>query len=183
MRIYFYNFRFKACFLFVVFVFGYGFCQTDYPTPPITTTTLFYIQHSNNYNTYMYDARMQDGAILPENPVEAYRIVYTEGGIKKPLTEIQKRLAYGIRYTKLTTNFYELELAAQKQTPLFLVLDDSGTPKVYTTINKRKMFINNMFIQLKNKNPLLGFEVRYIRFEGTDYYTGATTKEVLLIEN
>ena len=72
------------------------FSQEKYPVPEETSTRLFYIQHSKNHNTYVYDAKMKGDSISLENPINEYRIVYTEGGEKKPLNKIQKQFAYGM---------------------------------------------------------------------------------------
>src|SRR5690606_1582032 len=78
---------------------GYVLGQESYPIPNKTPTRLVYIQHSNNHNTYVYDANLKNDSIVKNNPVNEYRIVYTEGGSIKPLTGLQNRMAYG-----LTTN-------------------------------------------------------------------------------
>jgi hypothetical protein len=42
------------------------------------STRLFYIQHSDNHNTYVYDANIKAGIIDSSQPINAYRIVYTK---------------------------------------------------------------------------------------------------------
>jgi hypothetical protein len=42
------------------------------------TTRLFYIQHSDNHNTYVYDANIKAGIIDSSQPINTYRIVYTQ---------------------------------------------------------------------------------------------------------
>jgi hypothetical protein len=53
------------------------------------TSRLFYIQHSDNHNTYVYDANIKAGIIDSSQPINTYRIVYTQNGIK-PLSRLQK---------------------------------------------------------------------------------------------
>jgi hypothetical protein len=65
-----------------------GYSQNDYPEPK-HTTRLFYIQHSDNHNTYVYDANIKAGIIDSSQPINTYRIVYTQNGIK-PLSRLQK---------------------------------------------------------------------------------------------
>jgi hypothetical protein len=51
---------------------------------------LFYIQHSDNHNTYVYDANIKAGIIDSSQPINTYRIVYTQNGIKKPCQGYKK---------------------------------------------------------------------------------------------
>jgi hypothetical protein len=51
---------------------------------------LFYIQHSDNHNTYVYDANIKAGIIDSSQPINAYRIVYTKNGIKNPCQGYKK---------------------------------------------------------------------------------------------
>jgi hypothetical protein len=57
--------------------------RTSKKTPP----RLFYIQHSDN--TYVYDANIKAGIIDSSQPINTYRIVYTQNGIK-PLSRHKK---------------------------------------------------------------------------------------------
>ena len=77
-----------------------SFVQDNYPFPSKSENRLFYIQHSNNHNTFVYDAIFSGSNFDLKKPVNSYRIVYTDGGVKKPLTEIQKKNGLWIRYKK-----------------------------------------------------------------------------------
>ncbi|MGS2763111.1 DUF4833 domain-containing protein [Sinomicrobium sp. M5D2P9] len=132
---------------------------------------LFYIQHSNNHNTYVYDARMEGKSINRKNPVEAYRIVYTEGGIKRPLNLAQKKFAYGIVTDYLEPDLYKMYLAVSKKLTFYLTLDSNGKPKVYVTVNQRKMYLDRMFVQLKDKTTGVHVKADWVLFEGKDFNT------------
>ena len=72
--------------------------QQGYPVPPKSENRLFYIQHNDNRNTFVYDALFSSKGILDaNNPVDIYRILYAEDGSKKPLTSIQKKISLRIR--------------------------------------------------------------------------------------
>jgi hypothetical protein len=61
-------------FFFLMFIcFFSGYSQNDYPEPAKTPTRLFYIQHSDNHNTYVYDANIKAGIIDSSQPINAYR--------------------------------------------------------------------------------------------------------------
>jgi hypothetical protein len=69
----------KIILSFSWFLFAFsGYSQNDYPEPAKTPTRLFYIQHSDNHNTYVYDANIKAGIIDSSQPINTYRIVYTQ---------------------------------------------------------------------------------------------------------
>jgi hypothetical protein len=61
------------------------------PRTSKTPTRLFYIQHSDNHNTYVYDANIKAGIIDSSQPINTYRIVYTQNGIKN-LVKVTKKI-------------------------------------------------------------------------------------------
>lgn len=167
----------KAIYPFFFFFFAFAFAQDDYPVPDKTATRLFYIQHSQNHNTYVYDANMNGASINRKAPVYAHRIVYTEGGVDKPLTKIQKRMAYGIIANYIKPDLYEMYLAATKKQKLYLTIDPQGKPRVYTTVNNQKIYLDRMFIKLKSSTSGIGVHVEYVLFEGQDFDTGKKVTE------
>ena len=171
----------KAIFFAVIIlcaVCTYG--QTGYPIPPNSDTRLFYIQHSDNYNTYVYDAKMKDTTILMEDPLDIYRIVYTEGGKKKPLSGIQRKMAYGMEVKYLARNSYEMNLAASNRLKFYLVLDSHARPVVYINVNSRKMYLDKMFIKIKDGSFGLRVKAEYVLFTGKDFSTGEPVTEKVI---
>lgn len=159
--------------------FSYG--QNGYPVPEKSSTHLFYIQHSDNHNTYVYDAKMKNQMIRKEDPLDIYRIVYTEGGKKMPLTTVQRTMAYGMDVKYLKNNLFEMSLAASRKIKFYLTLNAGGKPRVYITVNDRKMYLENMFIKLSNS--MFTPKADYILFYGTDFTTGKTVSEKVFKDN
>jgi hypothetical protein len=149
-----------------------GYSQTDYPKPAKTPSRLFYIQHSDNHNTYVYDANIKEGIINSAQPINTYRIVYTQNGIKKPLSRIQKKLAYGIIILDSKPNLFTLRLASRKNIFFYLNYDESEGARIYVTVNKHKIYLDRMFIQLKNGIFGINLKVEYVLFYGKDYNSG-----------
>ncbi|MCX7550410.1 DUF4833 domain-containing protein [Xanthomarina sp. F2636L] len=149
----------------------YVFGQESYPIPNKTPTRLFYIQHSNNHNTFVYDAQLKNDSIDIENPIKEYRIVYTEGGVIRPLTRLQKHMAYGLSTNYISNNLFEMYLAANKTRPFFLTLDSNSKPIVYITINNQKLILDRIFVKLKNNFSVIHVEADYILFEGKDFHS------------
>jgi len=157
------------------------YAQQGYPVPPAAPHRLFYIQHSDNHNTYVYDAVMEGHDIRAESPIDIYRILYAEDGRKAPLTAVQRKLAYGIVAEQVAHNQFELRLAATKKMKLFLILDRAGRPVVYVIANNRKMYLDKLFIQLRKDNGL-SVKSEYALFCGRDFANGKPVTEKVIAE-
>jgi len=150
--------------------------QQGYPVPPKNAALLFYIQHSDNHNTYVYEA-VRKGKLLDETtPVEAHRKMYANKGEKEPLTALQRTMAYGVKSKKLGTNFFEIKIVSFKQLPFYLKLNAKNKPVVYTTVNNKKMYIDHIFLQIKSGSGL-SIQPEYAIFTGRHFTTGALLKE------
>jgi hypothetical protein len=158
-----------------------GYSQDDYPEPAKTPTRLFYIQHSKNHNTYVYDANIKGEIIDPSQPIEEYRIVYTQNGIKKPLTVMQRKFAYGMILLESEPDLYKFRLASRKRLYFYLNYDESEGARIYVTVNDHKMYLDRMFLQLKNR--LFGAKVKSILFYGKDYNSGKPVTEKVVVKN
>tara|TARA_Y100001934_G_C12292005_1_gene745310 strand:+ start:479 stop:1093 length:615 start_codon:yes stop_codon:yes gene_type:complete len=169
-------------FFFCFFINSILFSQENYPVPEKTASRLFYIQHSNNYNTYVYDANMEGDFISTENPINEYRIVYTEDGAKKPLNKIQKQFAYGMITKLIAPNLIEMHLAASSKLKFYLTFSDKEKPRVYVTINKCKLYLDSMFVQLKEGSTSLKTKAKYVLFSGKDFITGENVVEKLIVK-
>lgn len=153
-----------------------SYAQNNYPSPPPSKQRLFYIQHSDNTNTYVYDALMDGNNLNEHNPVEAYRILYADNGEKKPLSSIQKKFAYGIKTDYIKENLFEAHLAASRDITFYICLK-KDKPKIYAYINKHKMYIDRMFIKIEKGTSGLHTKYEYVQFEGTDYNSGKSVIE------
>lgn len=155
---------------FLFFSSIYTFAQEDYPTPPLKSNTLFYIQHSEGHNTYVYEANMSDKQHFnPNTPINNYRILYDKGGEIKPLTTIQQKFAYGIISKETANNIVEFEIVSYKNQPLYLKVDKVGKPYVETTLNGHKFNLHRIFIKQKEGTSGLGTQVEYLLFYGIDH--------------
>ncbi len=160
----------RTFFLILPFLLGQkAFSQEGYPKPVPNAHHLFYIQHNANHNTYVYDASFAKPGLLSDNdPVAIYRVVYTEGGVKKELTMAQRTFAYGLQTKKIGRNAFEFSLVSYPQHKLLLKVSRSGIPYVETTVNGKKMFLHRMFLQAKPGSSGLSLEPEYIIFYGKD---------------
>lgn len=157
---------------------GLLLAQHNYPTPPDAKTRLFYIQHSNNHNTFVYDANLTGKKLNTADPVAVYRLTYTKGGIKEELSNVQRKMAYGVTVVSTEPGSCSFTLAAYPEKKIYVHLEKDGKPEATVTVNGKNILLNKMFL-LANK---LGTTVEYIDFYGKDTATGKEVKERMYIK-
>ncbi|KAF2519670.1 DUF4833 domain-containing protein [Flavobacterium salilacus subsp. salilacus] len=163
----------KVLILLLCFIAQFAKAQNGYPVPPVDSKRLFYIQHSNNHNTYVYDAGIKNGKLDDEEPVVVYRIVYTKGGIKDDLTVIQRTMAYGVELDTTAEKLCTFTLAAYPEKKLRLEIGKNGEPYVTVNVNGKNIILKKMFL-FANKT---GTKVEYIDFYGKDITKGKDVVE------
>lgn len=80
--------------------------------------TLFTIARSKNRNVVRYQARLRDGALDPEDPIEAFWLMLAEDGRREELSWAERKLAYGFSVSGATRERCVLGLTAFKTRPL-----------------------------------------------------------------
>lgn len=140
--------------------------QKGYPTPEKSANHLFYIQHSQNHNTFVYEANFTNKKFNITEPIKIHRIAYTKGGGKEELTKMQRNLAYGIDIKKKKENHYEFCLVSYPEKKLYLEINESGKPQVKTIINGKKITLHKMYLAMQKGS--LKPKIEYIDFSGID---------------
>lgn len=166
---------------FSIFVSLLVVAQEGYPTPSKSENRLFYIQHNENKNTFVYDAMFSSKGVLDElNPVDIYRILYAENGEKKPLTSIQKKLAYGLEVKKIEKNVFQLALVSFPKQKLTLKLDAEKNPIVQTTVNNKLITLSRVFLKQKKGTAGLSVKLEHILFYGKDKNGKSVHEKIVL---
>lgn len=150
--------------------------QKGYPTPAMADNHLFYIQHSQNHNTFVYEANFTNKRFDDVEPIKIHRIAYTKGGVKEELTKLQRKLAYGIEIQKLKENHYEFSLVSYPGKKLYMEIGPKDKPHVKTTVNGKKMILSKMFLSMEESKSLKP-KVEYIDFYGIDPESKKEIKE------
>lgn len=168
----------------LLFLFLTSLCvswdQERYPTPPACKGRLFYIQHSNGINTFVYDANFASGNKLHEaSPIKVARLNYEDrNGQREELTNVQRKMAYGVNAQKTGENKFDFTLAAYPQKKLTLNVKSCGTPCVTVNVNGQDIVLTKMFLHC-NK---LGTNVSLIDFYGKDPKTGKPVTQQLALK-
>lgn len=129
-----------------------------------TLTSLFKIERSKDNNQIFYDVNLnKSGDFDKNNPINIYWIKNTEGGKVKPLTWIQKKYAYGLKFLNINDDFVSFRFVSSKH--------------MYFTLTKTKD--SNYQVFTKYKNQLLNVKRIYIKIDGgTFWFPNITAVEV-----
>ncbi|TKC59296.1 DUF4833 domain-containing protein [Pedobacter hiemivivus] len=109
----------------------------------IPKSSLFYIQHSPETKTIIYELNYNsNGTLYPNDPIKGFWFKNNESQKLKPLSAREKKHEYGIQSKAIGNDEYEIRLQAYKKMPLYL---------------KRSAVDNNyrLFIKDEDKNVLL----------------------------
>ena len=153
----------------------------NFPVPPHTNKTLFYVQRSTNSNTVMYDINLlPDKTIDSDDPVTVYWIRYAEKGQKKKLNYIERVLAYGVNCKPYHDNSFMLHFNASESKEVIVAIDPKGQARAQMAINKRKSYLEKIFVTVTEGGWRLP-KVNYVEFFGTDLSNGEKTYEKMNI--
>ncbi|MBL0884073.1 MAG: DUF4833 domain-containing protein [Chitinophagaceae bacterium] len=147
--------------------------QDTFPVPKTNSKQLFYLQRTANTNTIVCELNYdKNGLLNTSDPVHVYWIRYTEGGVKKELSYIQRVFAYGIKSQMLEKDSYKLHFVSYKKKPLYLMRSQKDNQyKVYTTINNQQAVLSRIFIKVDG-GTFWSPNVVYMEMKGVDEYTG-----------
>lgn len=134
-----------------------------FPKPTGIKNMLFYIQRSMNINTIIYELNISETGILnAEEPIKYYYINYAKHSEIEPVSDMQKKYAYGInvKETNKEKPTYSFTFNSIKNREFYL-LQSAKDKKyhVFCHINKELAVLNKVFISMENN--FIGFPSVY----------------------
>jgi len=149
---------------------------------PSCAPELFRIGRNTNANEVVYRARRtKDGALDPDEPIEAEWHMLAEDGHREGLNFIEKLLAYGFSVDPAEKgDGFVVVLKAKKDRPVRLAMRD-GCPSASLTIGGRPAALRRIFVQAESDGGLIP-SVAWADLEGTDLATGAKVSERVVPE-
>jgi hypothetical protein len=154
--------------------------RKSYPVPKGIENLLFYVQRTLNTNTIIYQLNTDSkGDLIEKDPIKYYYINYAHKGEVEPVSNIQKRLAYGIdvQLTDEAKKSYSFTLNSVKQRILYLVRSPKDKKyHVYCEINKKLSLLTNIFVIMDPKSIGL-FKVKSIELIGKDIESDSEVTE------
>ncbi|MEO7530905.1 MAG: DUF4833 domain-containing protein [Sediminibacterium sp.] len=147
--------------------------QDTFPVPIGNPNQLFYLQRTANINTIICELNMNSkGLPDEESPVHVFWIRFSEGGVKKELTYVQRVFAYGIKSERESTGGYKLHFVSFKKRSFNLLLSPKDNKyHVYATINQKQAVLNRVFLKIDG-GSFWSPNVIYMELKGIDVATG-----------
>lgn len=142
--------------LFLIVLISFGF---DYPAVYESNNNhhLFRIGRSRDVNEIMYDINLtKEGKPDKSNPITIYWIKRTGNGRLEPLTWIQKKYAYGIKYLDINSpetyndsgSEINFQFVSYDKRTFTLKKDEKGQYKVFTLSQNKEIKITRIFVQI-----------------------------------
>ena len=144
------------------------------PTPQ----RLFHIERNKNTNIVVYDARvLPDSNLAEDDPVIVYWLKLAEGGHRKELKGIEKRMAYGFKVESREGNRLVIKMKADVGRDLVVDVHE-GVYRAFMEIDGRQALLEKIYIFAKE--TLMLPSVKYLELFGTDVETGEEIYEKFL---
>ena len=127
-----------------------------YPGGPYVATEsnmLFKIDRSRDPDVIMYDVNLNSlGELDKSNPINIYWIRNTEKGIIKPLTGIQKKFGYGLKFISISENMADFQFVSYFDRVFKLRKTDNNQFKVFTISHNKKVEVQRLYVQFEDKS-------------------------------
>ena len=171
-------------FLLTFFISTFSFEQdaengrpADFPIPPKTDISLFFIQRNQNENTIVYDASLRsDGIFEKSKPAEVYWRRYASDGHRKELGWLERTFAYGFSSKKdKNGDGYWIELTAYDGRKIHLEMDEENKPFATITCNEKISKLDYIWVFVDEDR--VWPHVLHVDIHATDMETGEQLME------
>lgn len=158
--------------------------RDSFPVPSGNPKQLFYLQRDPNTNTVVYELNYDSKGKLDEDePVHVFWIRYPEGGVRKDLSYIQRKFAYGVKADLQDDGRYKLTFAAYKKKALYLMYATRDNKyHIYTTLNNKTAILDRVYIKIDPDGTFWSPNVRYIEMKGKEMGTENVLVERITIK-
>jgi len=135
---------------------------------------LFKIERSRDADVVYYQVNLLPNNKLNINtPLDIFWVKHSENNQKEPLTRIQSRFSYGIKYLSKSLHKIIFQFRATDQRDFFIQpMENSTKYGVFTEVNGKIMLFEKMYIHFGN-DSFLNPVIDQIDFHVSDPVTGA----------
>lgn len=134
---------------------------------------LFRFERSKNSNYICYDVNLNNNMLNTKEPISVYWIRAEEGGGKRELSFVERKMAFGYKIVKRGKDEVTVRLTAYDKLDI-KVCRRSGKWVALCTMNGKNIQINKMYAQLQSPNSL---HVEYVDIYGINLATGESIRE------
>lgn len=153
---------------------------TDFPAPPYTKNSLFYIYRNLNNHSVVYEInKLPNGTLDAENPFKIYWNRVGEKHRYRDLNYMERTFAYGLKFDDPENGKVHAAFVARKGYVIDVFIDEKGQAIALMKIDNKISKLVKIFVQVAEDGwwP----KIAYVEFFGTDFKTNLPTYEKLLI--
>lgn len=154
--------------------------EGDFPAPPYTKQSLFYIYRNLNNHSVVYEInKLANGTIDPENPFKIYWNRVGEKHRYRDLNYMERTFAYGLKTNPMGNGKVHAIFVARKEYSIDAYIDEKGQAIALMKIDNKISKLVKIFVQVAEDGwwP----KIAYVEFYGADIKTNLPTYEKLLI--
>ncbi len=146
---------------------------------PVEKNELFFIARSKDDNTIRYVLNTdRNGELDPESPIRVYWIKYGKICQNPPLTYIQRKYAYGLKFFDVTDDKARFQFVSYDKRDFWLQKSDS-LYKVFTVSEGKTIEVENIFLQIDGGTFWLPKITKAV-LNGRDPVAGTPVEEVVV---
>ena len=166
--------------LALIAVFSFGFSKSDDSMSLPGSYTLFKIDRSKDPDVVMYDVNLDSkGRLNTANPISVYWKKNSSEGQLEPLTEIQRKLGYGLRFQYVNEDMAEFCFISNIDRTFELRRSGDNSFRVFTISQGIKVELQRMYVHFGNDSFWLP-SISSIDIYGIEKETGSLVSENIL---
>ena len=166
--------------LVVLIVFASGFTNPDHSENLAGDYNLFKIDRSRGPDIVVYDVRLDSqGKLDTSSPISVYWKKLSEDGITEPLTGIQKRFGYGIKFQNISEHSADFKFVSSLDRIFFLRNSGDDQYRVYTFSDDNKVEVKSLYIHFEDDSFWFP-EISRIELVGLDTEKGSMVSESII---
>lgn len=127
-----------------------------YPGEHYNTTEnykLFKIDRSRNSDVIVYDVNLNNKEELDKStPINIYWVKNTKKGNTEPLTGIQKKFGYGLKFISISNNMADFQFVSYFDRVFKLRKTDNNQFKVFTISANKKVEVQRLYVQFEDNS-------------------------------
>ena len=166
--------------LAVLTVFASGLTNPDHSENLAGDFTLFNIDRSRGPDIVVYDVRLDSqGKLDTSSPISVYWKKFSRDSMFEPLTGIQKKFGYGIKFKNITEHSADFKFVSSLDRIFELRKSGDDHYKVYTYSEGNKVEVMSLFIHFKDDSFWFP-EISRIELVGLDTEKGSMVSESII---
>ncbi len=164
----------------VLTVFATGFTNPEHSENLAGDYNLFNIDRSRGPDVVVYDVRLDSlGKLDTSSPISVYWKKFTGDGLFEPLTGIQKKFGYGIKFENISENSADFKFVSSIERIFELRKSEDDHYRVYTFSEGNKVEVRSLYIHFEDDSFWFP-KISRIELVGLDTEKGSVVSESII---